>query len=99
MLAPSFHVLLTSSGVEQELFIVTSTVTSEQLLVSLTERYLLEKNLDGDIEASLELKCLHSVQVAPPGGADTDIRLQFDYVKRDKKERNYGMEDAETAKV
>lgn len=100
------------SGQETEPYIVSlydNPVT--QLLVSVTERYILEKDINGDLCEALDIKCLLSASVTkegpeeglqggPEGGKEAEegadlkqvLELNFDYLKKDRRQRKYIME-------
>ena len=97
-------------GPESEPFIVQLSCEDDQhVLVSLTEKYLLEKDLDGRIIEKLDiglLQCIVTVDEAATEAAEMDtgqdvpvVKLTFDYVRKDRRERMYIMEDQENAQV
>ena len=74
-LAPYLSYLSWPSGPESEPFIVTllSDGDTDQL-VSVTNRYLLEKDINGDVIESLDLRCLQSANMAVLGAETGDGR-------------------------
>ncbi|KAL5009658.1 hypothetical protein ScPMuIL_011963 [Solemya velum] len=91
-------------GNESDPFIVTLTTKDDsQLIVTVTDRYLVEKDLNGCFVDKLDLKCLETLTRTVETSHDKDeneditfplIKLTFDYVKKDRRARSYGMEDA-----
>ena len=68
-----------------------------QLLVSISDRYMLEKDLDGDLTETLDLKCLLSIkaddtQHDAASHQSQIIELNFDYIKKNRRQRRYVME-------
>lgn len=85
------------------MFIVT--LKQKPILLTVNERYLIEKNLNGDVMEKLDLKSLEKLQQLD----NTDnalenptvpiVKLLFDYIRKDRRERIYTMEDDENAEV
>ena len=81
----------------------------DQLIVTTNERFLVEKDLNGDIVEQLDLRSLVGVERWEEvvhhdliEGSDlimAHVRLTFDYIRRDRKERVYAMEDDKSAEV
>ncbi|XP_046575315.1 LOW QUALITY PROTEIN: serine/threonine-protein kinase 11-interacting protein-like [Haliotis rubra] len=96
-----------SYGEESEPFIVFLKQKSfEQMLVTLNQRYILEKNLNGAITERLDLKSLLSLDQSEDRVDHEDVmgnilmphlQLTFDYVRKDRRERVYVMENEESA--
>ena len=67
--------------------------------------YLLEKDINGDVTEELDLKCLLDVNancdVIAEVGDDVSycLKMTFDYVNKNKRERHIIMEDEESSKV
>lgn len=91
------------SGVESEPFIVASADdATNQFLLTVTDHYILEKDLEGEVTEVLDLQCLRSLQCLDKGGNEEDsavVRLVFDYVRKDRQERKYLLEDDIDVKV
>ncbi|KAK3105989.1 hypothetical protein FSP39_010321 [Pinctada imbricata] len=77
-----------------------------QLFVSTNQRYLIEKDYEGHVIEMLDLKCLlvcnrKQEEIIHANLADGTwlpvIRLKFDYVKKDRRERVYVMESSQCA--
>ncbi len=95
-------------GDESEPFIVLLKQRDcEQLFVTLNQRYILEKNLNGAVTERLDMKSLLSVDQSEESVDHEDVigammphlKLTFDYVRRDRRERIYIMENADSAEV
>jgi hypothetical protein len=104
-------------GPESDMFIVTKLLVAsddsnrgneqqqesqQSVIVSLTARCLLEKDINGDLLDKLDLRCLTDVKVDNDGDPDNNqavVRLAFSYRRRDRRERHYVMENATAAQV
>ncbi|XP_067686278.1 serine/threonine-protein kinase 11-interacting protein-like isoform X2 [Haliotis asinina] len=96
-----------SYGEESEPFIVFLKQRNfEQMLVTLNQRYILEKNLNGVVTERLDLKSLLSLDQSEDCVDHEDVmgnilmphlQLTFDYVRKDRRERVYVMENEENA--
>ncbi|XP_041372352.1 serine/threonine-protein kinase 11-interacting protein-like [Gigantopelta aegis] len=95
-------------GEESEPFIVLLVHKNyEQLIVTTNERFLVEKDLNGLVVEQLDLRSLLGIErwedAVHHNLVDGDdivmahIRLTFDYVRRDRRERLYVMEDDDNA--
>ena len=61
------------SGVESEPFIVSHlSDTDTHHLICVTQRYLLEKDINGDVIEALDLRCLQNVQEVVMGAEAGD---------------------------
>ncbi|XP_078333098.1 serine/threonine-protein kinase 11-interacting protein-like isoform X2 [Crassostrea virginica] len=77
----------------------------QTLLVTLNQRYLIEKDIEGKIQEMLDLKCLVSFkieneEVDHENLGDTQVpvfRAKFDYVRKDRRERVFIMESTSAA--
>lgn len=97
------------SGTESEPFIVMLPGEKlQQLIISVNNRYLIEKDLNGTITELLDLKCLEAFQVIMETVDHENIseeislpvcRIKFDYLRKDRRERKYVMEDGSRAQV
>lgn len=79
-----------------------------QLFLSLNERYLLEKDVNGALKEMLDLKLLEAMDCTTErravAGMEEElvmpvVRLTFGYVRKDRRERTYIMEDETNADV
>lgn len=79
-----------------------------QLFLSLNERYLLEKDVNGALKEMLDLKLLEAMDCTTErravAGMEEElvmpvVRLTFCYVRKDRRERTYIMEDETNADV
>ena len=77
-----------------------------QYLISLTDRYLLEKDLDGLVVETLDLRSLLKAEALWDADCQNEaewaghvVKLTFDYVKKDRRERSFVMEDEASAEV
>ncbi|XP_071103908.1 serine/threonine-protein kinase 11-interacting protein-like [Haliotis cracherodii] len=96
-----------SYGEESEPFIVFLKQRNfEQMLVTVNQRYILEKNLNGVITERLDLKSLLSLDQSEDSVDHEDVignvlmphlQLSFDYVRKDRRERVYVMENEDSA--
>ena len=67
-------------------------------LLSFIIRYLLEKDINGDVMCELDLKCL--LKLAPvENESHSCLKLTFDYVNKSKRDRCYVMENMPTRTV
>uniref|UniRef100_K1QWS0 Serine/threonine kinase 11-interacting protein n=1 Tax=Magallana gigas TaxID=29159 RepID=K1QWS0_MAGGI len=72
----------------------------QNLLVTLNQRYLIEKDIEGNVKEMLDLKCLLSYkieneEVIHENLADEQVpvfRAKFDYVRKDRRERVFILE-------
>ena len=78
------------------------------MFITVNERYITEKNLNGQRCEMLDLKCLQSMKRSEEVLTGRDIigrillpvvTLEFDYVKKDMRQRKYAMEDDSFAQV
>ncbi|KAH3730838.1 hypothetical protein DPMN_056836 [Dreissena polymorpha] len=78
----------------------------KNIIVSLNRRFLLEKDLNGKLLCCLDMNCLLNVIQTEEICHGSDImsglqfyvlRLKFDYVRKDFRERAYAMEDSTDA--
>ncbi|XP_014666190.1 PREDICTED: serine/threonine-protein kinase 11-interacting protein-like [Priapulus caudatus] len=94
------------SGSEAEVFIVHTTYSGSQapqtLLLTVTDGFLEEKDMNGHILDRLDLRCLKSLEKSeemredPSTGAaqsETVINLSFDYLRKDRRTRVYSLDD------
>ena len=98
-------------GSESEPFIVRHPEggSTDHFLVTVAERYVLEKDIEGNVTEALDQRCLKRVdlitgdKVAGIKQRASDelilVRLYFDYYKKARAERCYIMEDRQTAEV
>ena len=95
-----------SSGQESEPFIVQRPEPDGNLgnhfLISVAERYMLEKDIEGVVTETFDQRCLRksemfigheSADLKGLMATDVVVRLYFDYYKKDKMDRCYVMED------
>lgn len=83
---------------EENLYIATIKDTGEQVFVVLTETHIRERECEsGNEKLRWLLESLLSCEVL--GEERTDIRLEFDTVRRDKRERLYALEAEEAARL
>ncbi|XP_069121342.1 serine/threonine-protein kinase 11-interacting protein-like [Argopecten irradians] len=92
-------------GSESEPFIVTLPNQDDtQLIVTVNQRYIIEKDLNGKVVEMLDLKCLQTAVLShntPSQETDDTVpvlQMKFDYVRKDRRERTYIMEDSDNAK-
>ncbi|XP_033732622.1 serine/threonine-protein kinase 11-interacting protein-like [Pecten maximus] len=96
-------------GSESEPYIVTLPNQEDtQLIVTVNQRYIIEKDLNGRVVEMLDLKCLQNVTLShntssQEQGTEEEVTLpvlqmKFDYVRKDRRERTYIMEDSDNAK-
>ncbi|CAG2185846.1 unnamed protein product [Mytilus edulis] len=95
-------------GAESELFIVMlPSEKLKQLIISVNNRYLIEKDLNGQIVELLDLKCMVSFLISMETVDHENIseeislpvcKIKFDYTRKDRRDRTYVMEDADIAK-
>ncbi|XP_060084955.1 serine/threonine-protein kinase 11-interacting protein-like, partial [Ylistrum balloti] len=96
-------------GSESEPFIVTLPNQEDtHLIVTVNQRYIIEKDLNGRVIEMLDLKCLQNVILShntlpQEEGMESEVKLpvlqmKFDYVRKDRRERTYVMEDGDNAK-
>lgn len=80
----------------------------KQLIISVNNRYLIEKDLNGQIVELLDLKCMVSFLISMETVDHENIseeislpvcKIKFDYTRKDRRDRTYVMEDADIAKV
>ena len=80
----------------------------KQMFITVNDRYITEKNLNGQKCEMLDLKCLQSKKLTeePLSGRDIIgrvlmpvVTLDFDYIRKDMRQRKYAMEDDDFAKV
>ena len=71
---------------------------AEEIFVSTNERFLIEKDLQGCQLDRLDMKCVTYMSIFKK---DTQaiVKLKFNYVKQDRRERNYVMVDKQEADV
>ncbi|XP_061177845.1 serine/threonine-protein kinase 11-interacting protein-like isoform X2 [Saccostrea echinata] len=75
------------------------------LLVTLNQRYLIEKDIDGKIKEMLDLRCLLSFKIEVEDVTHANLvdekvpvfRAKFDYMKKDRRERVFIMENTAAA--
>ncbi|XP_050407128.1 serine/threonine-protein kinase 11-interacting protein isoform X1 [Patella vulgata] len=92
-------------GDESEPFIVMiENEDYKQLIIVLNERYIVEKDLNGCVIDRYDLKCLKGFEMGETQVQHADvvdsvtlpqIQLSFDYIKKDRREKSYIMEDDE----
>ncbi|XP_052092248.1 serine/threonine-protein kinase 11-interacting protein-like isoform X2 [Mytilus californianus] len=95
-------------GAESEPFIVMlPSEKLQQLIISVNNRYLIEKDLNGQIVELLDLKCIVSFLISMETVDHENIsgeislpvcKIKFDYTRKDRRDRKYVMEDADIAK-
>ncbi|XP_076093432.1 uncharacterized protein LOC143064473 [Mytilus galloprovincialis] len=95
-------------GAESEPFIVMlPSEKLKQLIISVNNRYLIEKDLNGQIVELLDLKCMVSFLISMETVDHENIsqeislpvcKIKFDYTRKDRRDRTYVMEDADIAK-
>ena len=80
----------------------------KQMFITVNERYITEKDMFGKRCEMLDLKCLQSLKKSEEVLTGRDIigrvllpvvTLEFDYVKKDMRQRKYAMEDDNMAQV
>ena len=80
----------------------------KQLFITVNERYITEKDMFGQKCAMLDLKCLQAKRRSEEILTGKDIiggllvpvvTLEFDYVRKDMRQRKYAMEDDSFAQV
>ncbi|OWF48594.1 serine/threonine-protein kinase 11-interacting protein-like isoform X2 [Mizuhopecten yessoensis] len=95
-------------GTESEPYIVTLPNQEEtHLIVTVNQRYIIEKDLNGRVVEMLDLKCLEKITLShntlpqeqgeEEGRVTPMLRMKFDYVRKDRRERTYIMEDNDNA--
>lgn len=85
-------------GEETEPFIVKRSLDedAEEIFVSSNERFLIEKDLQGCQLDRLDMKCVTYMSVLKNKGQMV-VKLKFNYVKQDRRERTYVMVDKDEA--
>ena len=96
-------------GAESEPFIVMLPAAKlQQLIVSVNNRYLTEKDLNGEIVEKLDLKSIKSfvisMETVGQGNISEEFSLpvceiKFDYLRKDRRVRKYVMENSDRAQV
>ena len=96
-------------GTESEPFIVMLPAAKlQQLIVSVNNRYLTEKDLNGEIVEKLDLKSIKSfvisMETVGQGNISEEFSLpvceiKFDYLRKDRRVRKYVMENSDRAQV
>lgn len=95
---------------DEELFIVyplhlypaggsTSASSAEPCIVSICGHYLTEKDHNGRIREKLDMRMLSLASIASPEDPKDHavVNLQFNYVRKDRRERHYSMETVQSA--
>lgn len=85
-------------GMETEPFIVKRSLNedAEEIFVSTNERFLIEKDLQGCQLDRLDMKCVTYMSLLKKNG-QTVVKLKFNYVKSNRRERTYVMIDEKEA--
>lgn len=85
---------------ETEPFIVKRSLNedAEEIFVSTDERFLIEKDLQGCQLDRLDMKCVTYMSLLKKKG-QTVVKLKFNYVKSNRRERTYVMIDENEADV
>ena len=96
-------------GAESEPFIVMLPGGKlQQLIVSVNNRYLTEKDLNGEIVEKLDLKSIKSFVISMETVGQGNIlegfslpvcEIKFDYLRKDRRVRKYVMENSDRAQV